>query len=207
MIDSRFYFLMFSVAIALAYYIINPVYAQPTETSTYEGPYLGIKFQYPSSWTIDQSTTSDDADCLILCHVNFQAPSDGVVPIRVQVYDLDDPVIQKDCRCSSLKEFVRYSYGFEPSLTFVNVISDTPVTILGNHSAWEMESEPSIGNAQRKFYSLWTINDNLGYLVFLAADVGEEYDGYLPVVKEMINTIEFFPPTVPPSAKVPSFMN
>jgi hypothetical protein len=200
--------LVFSGVIILSTLFMNSAIAQQPETSTYEGTYLGIKFSYPSSWTINQQTTSDGADCLIFCHVSFHGQSTGVVPISVKTYDLDDPLIQKDCRCSTLKEFVQYSYGFEPSLTFVNVIRDTPVSILGNHSAWEMESEPSMANTERKFYTLWTINekDNMGYLVFLAADAGDEYDRFLPAVKEMINSIGFFTPTVPPSAKVPSFM-
>ena len=182
----------------------NPM-TRTSETSTYGGPYLGIAVQYPSSWSIGKYLTKDDADCGILCRVSFEAPSDRVgriVPISIEAYDLSDSSIQKDCHCNTLKEFVRYSYGSDPVLGIAEVISDKPVALPGNHSAWEMESQFN----NRKFYSLWTTNDDTGYLISLVADRGQEYDKYLKEVKEMIGTLVFTTTVKTSPPKIPSFM-
>ncbi len=198
---------------------------ETSETSTYEGPYLGIKVQYPSTWTIDQ--TRDDPNCsisVLFCQVTFDADisNDRIIPIRIHSYNLNDtnfradcmstdPSIADYCRNITLKDFVRYSYASKDAHALLQrlsqVINDKPLTILGNQSAWEMESQDE--RMYNKYYTLWTINNNTntGYAITLSADPGEDYDKSLKQVKQMINKIEFFPrPPSPPPPKVPSFL-
>lgn len=209
------------LACVFASTLFSNAVAQTSKTSTYEGPYLGIKVQYPSTWTVDRLTV-DFPECSqlsgIFCMVNFYAPSLGYVPITIHSYNLNDSVFKAYCVDSpiyssitnycenfTLKEFVRYFYLRWYSADAPDqVINDKPITILGNQSAWEMESQDE---HSRRRYTLWTINNNTGYIITLSADAGEEYDKYLKEVKEMIGKIEFFPPTPPPPPpKVPSFM-
>jgi hypothetical protein len=194
--------------IALPYYINKPIVAKDLTTSSYENSYMGIKFQYPTSWNVNELITADGPDCFVypfgvyhFCEVAFDGSKNCCAAlITVTAHKLDE------CKCNSLREFVKWSYGAEPVFVGSSVITDSPVTVSGSRSAWEMESDMVVAPAPRTMYSLWIINNNMGYFISLAAEAGKLYDNYLKDVKEMINTIEFVPVVIT-TEKTPSFMN
>ena len=171
---------------------------------------MGIEFNHPSSWILSRDET-DEQKCEYDCSVSFDISDTGIVPVIVHKYDLNNPLIQSECICNTLKDFVKWVYENDFVTKAINlnrdVISDSPVTINNTLSGWEMESKFEVGltGKIRQNYNFWILHDDVGYFISYPADEGMQFQKYLPEIKNMIQTIKFIPIEIP-QKNVPSFL-
>jgi hypothetical protein len=171
---------------------------------------MGLEFEFPLTWEL-QSDTTTDKNCNPVCDISFEIPSDGIIPVYVNSYNLNDPLIKSRCKCNTLKEFVTYVYnsGFlRTSIEFNGeVLSDNPILINNNISGWEMKSKfKGAADSIRQHYDFWTIQNDIGYYISYTADEGLQYEKYLPEVQNMIKSLKFIPIEILPKKNVPSFL-
>jgi len=200
----------------------------------YENATLGISFQYPSNWTQQDGSTCPVKGCLnfiitvpklqtttntslnpIVCGVGdktinslelFLSTIEKCDAYRmiVGVYGLDDPTsAEKPCYCKTLKDFVAWNYdrSGDDKDTFIN---DNQTLIGSNYSAWQMKSEDSTSSVKEKKFTVWAINDNLGYRFIYRGPSESRFDRHLDVFRDMLKTVKF---TTPTPEKKPSFLN
>lgn len=185
-------------------------YSANGNVETYSNSEMGLEFEFPLTWELQSDTTSDK-NCNPLCDVSFKIPSDGIVPVSIKTYNLNDPSIKAECICNTLKEFVKYVYnsGFiKSSIEFTGeVLSDNAILINNNISGWEMQSKfEGAYSSIRQHYDFWTIQNDIGYSISYTANEGIQYEKYLSEVKDMIKSLDFIPIEIPPKKNVPSFL-
>lgn len=152
---------------------------------------------------------SDFGDAILKC---------DVFSMHVSVVDLDNPnpsilgFLEEPCNCNTLKDFVAWVYKrayVDTEYTEHTFINDNQTTIGSNHSAWQMESvdEGLKGNefsSKTKEFTVWAINDNLGYTFQYSFPADSRFDRYLEGFKNMLKSVTF---TTPIPEKKPSFLN
>jgi hypothetical protein len=142
-----------------------------------------------------------------------------VYSIGVGVYQLNKPdelsSIEEACNCKTLKDFVKWGYNrnyIDVGDTKNTFINDNQTTIGKNYSAWQMESvqsyKPQDGSgSDEKQFTVWTINDNLGYRFLFSGPPDSRFDKFVNVFKNMLKTVTITTPPTPPPEKKPSFLN
>lgn len=188
-------------------YFTSLSYSLNEKVQVYSNTQMGLEFKFPLTWEIEEDTTNDN-DCNPFCSVSFRIPSDVIIPVSVRSYNLNDPSIQSECICNTLKEFVKWAYNFEPITSTIafngEVIYDNPISINNNISGREMESKFK-GMGLRQSYYFWTLQNDIGYFISYTADQGIQYEKYLKEVKNMINSITLLPIDIP-KKNIPSFL-
>lgn len=206
MINEKFYYLIILVFSGIP--LINLSYSINENLETYSNSQMGLEFKYPSSWEFDADIITDK-DCDPFCRVSFDIPSNGLVPVTVDSYNLKHSSIRSECLCNTLEEFLKWAYNREAitsTITFRGeVIYDNPISINNNISGWEMESKFP-GKSLRQSYFFWTLQNDIGYYISYIADEGLEYQKYLPEVKDMIKSLKFIPIEIPSKKNIPSFL-
>jgi|SRR5215212_407254 len=206
MINEKLYYMIILVFSGIP--LINLSYSINENLETYSNSQMGLEFKYPSSWELDVDITTDK-DCDPFCQVSFDIPSEGLVPVTVHSYNVNDPSVRSECLCDTLEEFVKWAYNLEPitsTITFSGeVIYDSPISINNNISGWEMESKFA-GTSLRQSYYFWALQNDVGYFISYTADEGLQYQKYLQEVKDMIKSLKFVPIEIPSKKNIPSFL-
>ena len=159
-----------------------------TTTSTYENPAVGLKFEYPSEWDLQENPTG------LMMNNN-----EGSV-FSFKFVDLVPN--------STLQDFARYQYTEEfccsVSTFVVTTINDNQTTVGQNSTASQLEYTFQ-GAGPRQGLVLWVINNDIGYQFNYISDQGPEFSKNLPAIRKVLDSVEFIPIEVE-KPKVPSFM-
>jgi hypothetical protein len=183
---------------------VNQTFAQEND-DMYEG--LGIKIKYFDPWSV--LTTSDDANCytknfcmLILGIKNGK----GMAQIWVTQDKENSPKIKYQCKCTTLKDYVRYFYT-NTIFQFYNFsfINDNQTIIPENRSAIQIEYELTLDDIRVHALTIFA-KDNDSFYQFTYYTIPSLFSKYLNDFKQMVNSLEFVS-TTETKKKQPSFMN
>ena len=167
-------------------------------TKIYENRDVGIKFQYPSDWTVTDAgkiPCQSQLFCILSVKGSDTNYTYGFVLGKWP---------KEDCNCNSLRDFVKFLYQDQQQRrTGFSFINDNQTTIGKNYSGWQFEISylqdgERINNLQvfgknnDNYYSIGTVYSN------------ESRGIVLPKFNKFIDSIEFLPIQVP---KKPSFLN
>jgi hypothetical protein len=185
--------------------ISNQTFAQEND-DIYEG--LGIKIKYFDPWTI--LTSSDESNCytkdfcmLMLGIDNGQ----GMGQIWITQDRENSPKIKYQCKCDTLKDYVRYVYT-NTIFQFYNFsfINDNQTIISENRSAIQLEYELSLDDIQVHALTIFTKNND-SYYHFTYYAIPQTFSKYLDDFKKIINSLEFVSTSTESKKKQPSFMS
>jgi hypothetical protein len=171
----------------------------------YEG--LGIKIKYFDPWTV--LTVSDDANCytkdfcILVLGINN---GKGMAQIWVTQDKENSPKIKYQCKCSTLKDYVRYFYT-NTIFQFYNFsfINDNQTIISENRSAIQIEYELTLDDIRIQVLTIFAKGSGSFYQ-FTYYTVPSSFSKYLNDFKQMVNSLEFVS-TSETKKKQPSFMN
>ena len=156
--------------------------------SIYENSAMGIKVKYPSTGYVDDwSIEYYNKDCQQeSCHFNIHlnSSSDRIIEIDSYIFKLDKP--------KSLLDFVKGQY-YDSAYPDFKYINDNQTSI-SNRTAIQME----IISSERSALEVFTQNSDIFYHITYQENEGRNIDenkklyaNYLPIVKQIINSIEF----------------
>jgi len=167
-------------------------------TKIYENRDVGIKFQYPSDWTV---TDAGKTPCQsqLFCILSVKG-SDANYTYGFVLGKWP----KEECNCNSLRDFVKVIYqGGQQRRTGFSFINDNQTTIGKNYSGWQFEtSYLQDGERVNNLQVFGKNNDN--YYSMGAVYSNESRGIVLPKFNKFIDSIEFLPIQV---AKKPSFLN
>ena len=171
--------------------ILVPTQGQSqSTTSTYENPAVGLKFEYPPEWNLQERPTG----------VRMTPDQDS--HFSLQFVSLDGLANQ------TLEGFARYQYTQEyccGSSTFeATTVNDNQTTVGQNNTALQLEYTHDV-IMPRHGLVIWTINDGVGYQFDYVSDPGTAFSKNLPAIREILDSVEFIPIEIE-EPKVPSFM-
>jgi hypothetical protein len=161
---------------------------QPYENSTY-----GIKIQYPSNWTKQESQNQGSGEI-----VKFSSPR-GTTPVQLRISEG-----QRLPQNMSLEQWSNATInGFNQSFTKFTLIDSNSTTLAGfpAHKIVYTAIIPSTA-LELKFMQILTIKDSKTYLITYGT-LPTDFSTYLPSIQTMINSFAFIPVTTPASA-IPS---
>ncbi len=122
----------------------------------------------------------------------------------------NSPKIMYQCKCNTLKDYVRYVYT-NTIFQFYNFsfINDNQTIISENRSAIQLEYELSLDDIQLHALTIFTKNNDSFYQFTLYA-MPSSFSKYLNDFKQMINSLEFVSSSTNETKKKqqqPSFMS
>jgi hypothetical protein len=187
--------------------ISNPIFSQESD-EIYEG--LGIKIKYFDPWTI--LTSSDDTNCYTkdFCMLTLGIDNgQGMGQIWITEDRENSPKIMYQCKCDTLKDYVRYVYT-NTIFQFYNFsfINDNQTTLSENRSAIQLEYELSLDDIKLHAFTIFTKNNDSFYQ-FTYYAIPSSFSKYLNNFKQMVNSLEFSSSTKETNKKKqqPSFMD
>ena len=189
--------------------IFHQTFAQESDDDIYEG--LGIKMKYFDPWTI--LTSSDDTNCYTkdFCMLILGIDSgQGMGQIWITEDRENSPKIMYQCKCDTLKDYVRYVYTNTISkFDNFSFVGDNQTTLsIGNISAIQLEYEFSLDDIQIHAFTIFTKNNDSFYQ-FTYYAIPSSFSKYLNDFKQMVNSLEFSSSTKETNKKKqqPSFMD
>jgi hypothetical protein len=187
---------------------INESESNTSKSKEYKSEVLGIKLQIPSEWYIFTANNSTD-ECFgedLACNVMmynvdlFSNPSNAKYGF----------FISKNSFNGSLKDFTADKYNeLQNSKTTkkFSFIDDKETTVQG-YPAWQIEynREGILSDHAKKEMETYVKVNNTFYSLYYSPNIPEDYDAFLPVVQNVINSTEFIS-SKPPDIKKPSFLD
>ena len=203
MINPKLVVVTLLILIGIGVQIIGAEAQEQANTKTYKDADVGISFQYPSHWTVDNSSTSIE-EPILLIKISENSPTGNDLIVTAKFLDKLNPPV------TTLKDFAKYQYENDETLMMVgapNVINDNQTTVAGGIPGLQMEYVYQLGGTHG--LDVWTINDRgVGY-EFSYQMNEEEFAVNIPAIREMLSSIEFTPLSPPqeePPVREPSFM-
>jgi hypothetical protein len=190
---------------------IQEKYQTNSQDNLYTNEINGIQFKYYNDWKLTDKTiklSSCDPSCLIV----LESKNNDSTHISINSQTIQSFVHK--CICKSLLDFVTTEYNDNLSTRNITSIRDNSTRIGNDIEAWQMEY---VTPDKDKNYVIWFLNDDFFYEVTYYNNK-DLYSKYLPAIKSIINTIQFFPTNTPvlevqsndkdrTSFKQPSFIN
>ena len=187
-----------------------PIHEANSQT-LYNNPLMGIKFSIPLSWNFTAYYGFEkafcrgvDVDCRLALNPNYELSSyPNVVGLNIEA--IRGVIFEKNCNCSSLKEFVRFHYNHIKNDTGFSFINDSKTIIGGNTPAWKIEySNIDLGESRHVLDTL-AIENGTYYLINYYADE-VSFPKFLPDTKEMISSIRLIPVRQITNEEIPSYV-
>jgi hypothetical protein len=163
----------------------------PADFLTYSNATYGVTIQYPSNWTVDNTEFPGDPLTQI---VGFFAPFES----RVDTYAERLWIAQEQQSFSEDFDLAQYAEqivsNYNSTLTDFNLDEiDTETARLGNNDSpayrivYTERLQPD--NIDLKTLEIGTVIEDKVYIITYHAETAR-YDQYLPIIEEMINSIE-----------------
>jgi hypothetical protein len=167
--------------------------------------------KYFDPWTI--LTSSDDTNCYTkdICMLTLGINNgQGMGQIWITEDRENSPKIMYQCKCDTLKDYVRYVYT-NTIFQFYNFsfINDNQTIISENKSAIQLEYELSLDDIQVHALTIFTKCNDSFYQFTLYA-IPSSFSKYLNDFKQMVNSLEFvssFKNETKKKQQQPSFMS
>ena len=161
--------------------------AKPTEEFlTYENPAEGIKIQYPSSWTKDESG---------LNVVVFISPQESVSDMFQENTGIG--IEDLSAQPMTLDQFTKLTVAdITEMVSSENILESTATTLDGN-PAHKLVYNRKSGADTYKFMQIWTIKNNRVYIISYVAETDNTYSNFLVTLTKMIDSFEITPISAP----------
>ena len=174
------------------------VSAQETGTNrnsnfrTFENIAFGLRMLYPSDWSVTEvkSTLSPNASTSAVAF--FKAPVEGPSDVYQEnvIINMKGPSPDD----LTLRDYTENSLNTFRNMPNIRLLQSFPNTLAGLPAHMVVYSENSEGIDIQKM-QIWTIVDNdTAYVVTFGAEQ-TQFSRYLPVVEQMINSIQINKPT------------
>jgi eukaryotic-like serine/threonine-protein kinase len=174
------------------------VSAQETGTNTnsnfrtFENIAFGLRMLYPSDWSVTEvkSTLSPNASTSAVAF--FKAPVEGPSDVYQEnvIINMKGPSPDD----LTLRDYTENSLNTLRNMPNIRLLQSFPNTLAGLPAYMVVYSENSEGIDIQKM-QIWTIVDNdTAYVVTFGAEQ-TKFSRYLPVVEQMINSIQIIKPT------------
>jgi hypothetical protein len=182
-------------------------------SQAYNNPLMGIRFNIPENWNFTLWYGFEKAFCWGT-DIGYTVTLNPNLEVRsledtagINIIATRGPVFESNCNCSSLKEFVRWHYknvqNYSSLFTFLN---DSNKTLVGNKPSWSIEYEKNwLGQTQHTLDVL-TVENQTYYQINYYADT-ESFYKFLPIVKQLINSLQFIPVRQITDAEIPPYVN
>lgn len=173
---------------------------------TYENHDMGIKLFYPSNWQTTE-TIPIKQGCLESwgCSIGLSMEKDSIPFLSIfGVSENSD--MQKDCKCTTLMDFVRYMYKKVQGDAGFFFTNDNQTTVGKKYPAWQFEYSTIFRNQSvTQLQVLTKVNNTFYRIIYFPLIDNQLYPKHLPEVKRIIDSVEFLP-VQEPVTKIPSFM-
>ena len=170
------------------------VSAQETGTNrnsnfrTFENIAFGLRMLYPSGWSVTEVKSTLSPNAVAFFKAPVEGPSDVYqenVIINMKGPSPDD---------LTLRDYTENSLNTFRNMPNIRLLQSFPNTLAGLPAHMVVYSENSEGIDIQKM-QIWTIVDNdTAYVVTFGAEQ-TQFSRYLPVVEQMINSIQIIKPT------------
>jgi hypothetical protein len=148
--------------------------------STYVNPLLGIKMEYPASWTKQDNVAGAVVSFSPTADESVNTPS-----LNIVVQDLSSNPL-------SLDDFTTVSlYQMEQMLTEVKGMSVNPRELAGNPGK-NISYTTTLQNTTLKFRQVFTLVENIAYIITFSAPINV-HDNYSVLIETCINTFSLIP--------------
>jgi hypothetical protein len=156
----------------------SPTTGSPTTNAkTYTNTFYGIRTQYPSSWTIDE--TDSNPDDLITELAHFSPSTESQESVDIGIDDQNTFSLTLDEYLQSTINSYRDSYGE------INIIESNTQNMLSGRPAYSLVFTTSDGHTQIK-ESGSIVGDKVYYISYTASP--ETYSTYLPYAENIIKS-------------------
>ena len=196
-----------TISLACLIYFMWPLIAEPgplnasaQETGTnrnsnfrtFENIAFGLRMLYPSDWSVTEvkSTLSPNASTSAVAF--FKAPVEGPSDVYQEnvIINMKGPSPDD----LTLRDYTENSLNTFRNMPNIRLLQSFPNTLAGLPAHMVVYSENSEGIDIQKM-QIWTIVDNdTAYVVTFGAEQ-TQFSRYLPVVEQMINSIQIIKPT------------
>ena len=196
-----------TISLACLIYCMWPLIAEPAplnasaqETGTnrnsnfrtFENIAFGLRMLYPSDWSVTEvkSTLSPNASTSAVAF--FKAPVEGPSDVYQEnvIINMKGPSPDD----LTLRDYTENSLNTFRNMPNIRLLQSFPNTLAGLPAHMVVYSENSEGIDIQKM-QIWTIVDNdTAYVVTFGAEQ-TQFSRYLPVVEQMINSIQINKPT------------
>ena len=196
-----------TISLACLIYCMWPLIAEPAQLNasaqetgtnrnsnfrTFENIAFGLRMLYPSDWSVTEvkSTLSPNASTSAVAF--FKAPVEGPSDVYQEnvIINMKGPSPDD----LTLRDYTENSLNTFRNMPNIRLLQSFPNTLAGLPAHMVVYSENSEGIEIQKM-QIWTIVDNdTAYVVTFGAEQ-TQFSRYLPVVEQMINSIQINKPT------------
>ena len=196
-----------TISLACLIYCMWPLIAEPAQLNasaqetgtnrnsnfrTFENIAFGLRMLYPSDWSVTEvkSTLSPNASTSAVAF--FKAPVEGPSDVYQEnvIINMKGPSPDD----LTLRDYTENSLNTFRNMPNIRLLQSFPNTLAGLPAHMVVYSENSEGIDIQKM-QIWTIVDNdTAYVVTFGAEQ-TQFSRYLPVVEQMINSIQINKPT------------
>ena len=196
-----------TISLACLIYCMWPLIAEPAQLNasaqeigtnrnsnfrTFENIAFGLRMLYPSGWSVTEvkSTLSPNASTSAVAF--FKAPMEGPSDVYQEnvIINMKGPSPDD----LTLRDYTENSLNTFRNMPNIRLLQSFPNTLAGLPAHMVVYSENSEGIDIQKM-QIWTIVDNdTAYVVTFGAEQ-TQFSRYLPVVEQMINSIQINKPT------------